>query len=247
MYHLYIYHCICSGQIYFILYSTLNHGWSFCSNFKVVFLYTSKTKPHLWSVPLFKINSWTVKKALRLSHRLQRKSIFLFQLPLKTDKYIGFLHFPFTRHKKYQRRSHPLLCCSTELSMNIRAYLVCPLQHFSLSNKWCGIWPMEIQRQQGDYSLLGTANKHGISAKVWFFRICSTIQLICHSLQLTKLRVFITSKTSGYLTWDSSDTMRHHSQRLYFKHLIKSFSPLWLQSLVANETGILSRKVPIYC
>lgn len=109
---------------------------------------------------------------------------------------------------------------------------------------------LPLQRQQGDCSLLGTANKHGIvksSAKAWFFRICSTTQLIRHSPQLTKLWVSNTSKSSGCLTRDSSDTMRHHLQRLCFKHSTKSLNPLWLQSPAANETEILSRKIPIYC
>lgn len=75
------------------------------------------------------------------------------------------------------------------------------------------------QRQlEGDRSLLGTANKHGIvksSAKARFFRMHSTTQLICHSPQFTKLRVFNTSEASGYLTWDSSDTMTQFATTLF--------------------------------
>lgn len=60
------------------------------------------------------------------SHRLQRNFIFLFQLPPKTDKYIGFLHFPFTRHKKYQRRSRPLFR-AVPLSSARTSGLICPV------------------------------------------------------------------------------------------------------------------------
>lgn len=133
-YHLHICLRICSGQIYFISYSTLRQAWSFCSNFKVIFSYTSKTKPHLWSVPSFKLNSWTVKKALVGHTNFKKTFIFLFQLRLNPDKYTVFLHFPFTRHKYTGEGAVPF--CAVPQSSACTSGHICP----ALLTKQQTIW-----------------------------------------------------------------------------------------------------------
>lgn len=222
MYHLHIYLWICSGQIYFISYSTPSQLWSFYSNFKVVFFYTSKTKPHLWSVPSLKINSWTVKKALGFVTQTLKKLYLPLSTLTKTDKYTGFLHFPFTRHKNtgegaiprfvlFHRAQHEHrgLSALSSTALLTKQQMMWNLTYDPGAPETTGGLPPPRNSQQ-------TRDCQELSQSLIFQDIKHT-QLICLGKRILLPRWEYSTPLKHLDTWpETSDTMRHHWQRLFF-------------------------------
>ena len=106
-----------------------------CSNFEVVFFYTSKTKHTCGRHHHLSLTAELLESA-GWPHRIQRNFVFLFQLPqqllLKTDHYILFFSTSLSVHRRVlEKQLSRVLYYSMQFSMHISAYLPCPLQHFS--------------------------------------------------------------------------------------------------------------------